>query len=781
MLHTITENLKGFLCVFQKDDKGKNGFLDETKQMWYNVNCGVIPLTKRDFSFVNILLPFICVLIIPFFLWNLSNFYVVNQNNNKALSVTMEAMKNYINHAERDLTQIETMVYSIAQNPAFSSFFYDGRSNVSYNEMKSLQITLATYDIRSLPICQMYIYNRISDVLIVHDTLYRTSADFYRTKLSPADLDLDTWHTKMLGGNWPNGYSAAAQYTYEDKPMNLIQYRQGLPFARKQNVNANVTVLIDAEKLFEAFDSLYAAGGAVCIYNDENICMYTSSDAYSSVATDTASANPIMRSEEVKINGKKLCRLLYKSEESGWCYSIYVPQNYIFTDSHKINTILIITAIFAFMIACLISIYFTYGRSKVLLSIKEMLGIQEEPPAKHFDIKSNEMVFCQTHLQKLMNENKSVRVELTEAQEMNWDSTLHLLFFKRFHDEEAAQKALAKSRITFTGNRFMVFCVYTPGGEQISLKKQLIEMLQERFGETAYVHQVDTQCIAVLFSFNESPDVFKAWFEKEFQSNMQSFYKSSLIYFGTGSSTEKVSQIYLSYEQSKQVAEFNCLVGRKEIMFFEDLPAGDRAYSYSIEEETRLVNYVRDANFTEAKEMLQKLYDKNLADSPLHPKEIRRLLDNLYATMMHIQDSFKKVRFTCPLDSGITAAEFFKVAEIFLEQACMEAYEDREGFTKYQTYLKENYQNQDLSLQMLAEHFNVQTSFVSKLFKKHTGMNFFAYLEQMRMEKASELLQNESMPIKDIALAVGYASDLSFRRAFKKCKGVNPSAYKKLS
>lgn len=736
---------------------------------------------KRDFSFVNILLPFICVLIIPFFLWSISNFYVVNNNNNKALSVIMETMQNYINHAERDLTQIETMVYSIAQNPAFFSFFYDGQPTVSYNEMKSLQTTLATYDIRSLPICQIYIYNRISDVLIVNDTLYRTSADFYRTKVKPKEFDLDTWHNKMLGGNWPNGYSVAAEYTYEDKPVRLMQYRQGLPFARQQNVNANVTVLIDAEKLFAAFDSLDAAGGAVCIFNDENICVYSNSDVYRSVATDTASVTQTMRSEEVKIDGKKFCRLLYKSEESGWCYSIYVPQNYIFTDSHKINTILIATAVFAFMIACLISIYFTYDRSKVLLSIKEMLGIQEEPSGKHIDIMSNEMVFCQTHMQKLVNENQNVRVKLTEAQELNLNSTLHLLFFKRFQDEESAQKALAKSNITFSGSRFMVFCVYMPRGEQISLKKQLIEMLQECFGEKAYVHQVDAQCIALLFSFDESLDAFKSWLATEFQANMQSLYKSSLIFFGAGKATDAISQIYLSFEQGKQVAEFNFLTDRKDIMFFEELPEGDGSYSYSIEEEARLVNYVRDANFTEAKDMLQKIYDKNFIESSLNPKEIGRLLDGLYATMMHIQALFKKARFACSLNEGVSVIEFFKAIETFLEKACMEAYEDKEGFTKYQAYLKANYKNQDLSLQMLAEHFNVQTSFVSKMFKKHTGMNFFAYLEQLRMEKASELLQDDAMPIKDIALEVGYASDLSFRRAFKKCKGVNPSAYKKLS
>ena len=111
----------------------------------------------------------------------------------------------------------------------------------------------------------------------------------------------------------------------------------------------------------------------------------------------------------------------------------------------------------------------------------------------------------------------------------------------------------------------------------------------------------------------------------------------------------------------------------------------------------------------------------------------------------------------------------------------MEIYENKEEFVNFEKYVVENYRNQDFSLQMMSEHFGIQPSYISKLFKKHMGVNFFAYLEQLRIEKACELLSNGKLPIKQIAIEVGYASDLTFRRAFKKCKGVNPNSYKKLN
>ena len=47
-------------------------------------------------------------------------------------------------------------------------------------------------------------------------------------------------------------------------------------------------------------------------------------------------------------------------------------------------------------------------------------------------------------------------------------------------------------------------------------------------------------------------------------------------------------------------------------------------------------------------------------------------------------------------------------------------------------------------------------------------------LEKFRIEKACELLKGD-MKITDIPKEVGYNSDMSFRRAFKKVYGVTPS------
>jgi AraC-like DNA-binding protein len=79
---------------------------------------------------------------------------------------------------------------------------------------------------------------------------------------------------------------------------------------------------------------------------------------------------------------------------------------------------------------------------------------------------------------------------------------------------------------------------------------------------------------------------------------------------------------------------------------------------------------------------------------------------------------------------------------------------------------------------MVATEFNVSEGYVSTLFKDQVGVNFSDYVEKLRMEEACNQLQESQISISQIAEEVGYNSIQSFRRAFKKVKGVSPSKFR---
>ena len=90
-----------------------------------------------------------------------------------------------------------------------------------------------------------------------------------------------------------------------------------------------------------------------------------------------------------------------------------------------------------------------------------------------------------------------------------------------------------------------------------------------------------------------------------------------------------------------------------------------------------------------------------------------------------------------------------------------------------------NYADSTLSLTQAASLYSVSESYLSTAFKNIQGKKFSCYVEDVRIEKAKELLENTDLTVKDIAEKTGYTSANSFCRAFRRVTGMNTSEYRK--
>ena len=92
-------------------------------------------------------------------------------------------------------------------------------------------------------------------------------------------------------------------------------------------------------------------------------------------------------------------------------------------------------------------------------------------------------------------------------------------------------------------------------------------------------------------------------------------------------------------------------------------------------------------------------------------------------------------------------------------------------------YLNENIA-EEINLQMLAEEFHMNASYVSQYFKKETGMNLSTYLSRIRIQKAEHLLRTTEKSINEIAEQVGFRDYRFFSRTFKQVTGLTPSQFR---
>ncbi len=85
---------------------------------------------------------------------------------------------------------------------------------------------------------------------------------------------------------------------------------------------------------------------------------------------------------------------------------------------------------------------------------------------------------------------------------------------------------------------------------------------------------------------------------------------------------------------------------------------------------------------------------------------------------------------------------------------------------------------EEISREQLSELFFFDPDYITKIFKRETGMSFKNYVIGKRLDLARKLLEETDSPVHDIALKVGYDNYSYFTRLFKKSYGITPIEFR---
>ena len=96
-------------------------------------------------------------------------------------------------------------------------------------------------------------------------------------------------------------------------------------------------------------------------------------------------------------------------------------------------------------------------------------------------------------------------------------------------------------------------------------------------------------------------------------------------------------------------------------------------------------------------------------------------------------------------------------------------------------YIYENYLDDNFSVKSMASHFQTSVSNISHFFKKNMEVTISQYVEQIKLERAKEMLKTSDKKVSEIAEILRYANSTAFIEMFKKYEGVTPGAYRESS
>ncbi len=255
--------------------------------------------------------------------------------------------------------------------------------------------------------------------------------------------------------------------------------------------------------------------------------------------------------------------------------------------------------------------------------------------------------------------------------------------------------------------------------------------------------------------------------------------------FAVSEGCRELSKLHEPYKQTCVVEEYLTCLDLYGVFLASELPGSDEHMCLTIDNELRFMQLLNTDSPEDLEEFWCALVVRNITKRRLSPDMLVNMRERLrhcllrtlaaYAGNEEIAALTKTVETAKSLE-GIYRCAVQTQSTLVRKINEQDNQSNAETKTMLRAAVEEHFANPMFSLYMLAELAGMQENTLYRAFKGYYGRSFSSYLEQYRINKAFELLRSQ-VPVKEVAARVGYTSDHSFRRAFKRVMKIPPSQF----
>ncbi len=261
---------------------------------------------------------------------------------------------------------------------------------------------------------------------------------------------------------------------------------------------------------------------------------------------------------------------------------------------------------------------------------------------------------------------------------------------------------------------------------------------------------------------------------------------------GIGRAYGQMEQIARSYRESREAIGYRAILGSLVPIYIKDVEnvEGD-TLTFDERREHRLLDKVKFAGREEIETEVAWLMDE-MENARVHSSQCQIYVISIFHSLTKLIQQYEleasdiwggEKTYYNILDRLITAHNIRN----FLTNTCLSIHEQisqgrKESITgvveKAKKYIELHYAEPDLSAESICKYLHISSAYFSTIFKKETGVNYIAWLTDLRLEKAARLLLETEDKTYMIAARVGYPEPNYFSHVFKKKFGLSPNKYR---
>ena len=650
-----------------------------------------------------------------------------------------------------------------------------------------------------------YIYFPALDCVITPLSLI-DSRDFYVASNNNSIDGFEEWREFLKAVTTTTQVKTKMSFGFDSPKQEFVAFMQPLPLATR-NIQAVSIMLVSSESFLNALEVGNTYGASNIIYDNNGDVLVSSSEW----ETDKPIPDGDSGVFETKTIDKKRASAFYlKSKTLGWTYVSVVPdESYLRQLWDMRFWILIFLTLYLFL--GIFSIWFLVKRN--YSPVKSIIDTIERRLPVAASEKTNEYSLIEQILNKMFSENDKMSKIMDEQTDTVLKSFLNQLLYGGI-SKKVILAEMARYEITTVSQYFTTVLFYikdagdilTDGHEEdyrenFRLSGYVINnVMKELFNKDnlAISTEVNNQPCLILNIRSENIDCFYEQITKAVDYGADIIYENFHISFiaAVGGIQPSVEEISRAYQEAQISAEYGLFRNRSRTIFYKDLTSTSKTdYSYPIETERQLINYIRSGDSEAAGILIDEVFAINFAEENLLLSMAKCLMFDIIGTVIKALHSYAPLPHT--LQEKIDTVTQFENLLCFQENICSVIYEscifmkdkgkavreerERETLkTKIITFIDENYTNQELNVSMIAYSLNLHPTYISNEFKARTGENLLDYIMKYRIRKAIKLFDDEGLNLEAIAEATGYGNLRNFVRAFKKYEGVTPAKYREI-
>ena len=340
------------------------------------------------------------------------------------------------------------------------------------------------------------------------------------------------------------------------------------------------------------------------------------------------------------------------------------------------------------------------------------------------------------------------------------------------------------------------FCKLTKSDQSL-LKYALVnvstEVVSRQFN--CEVVDMDEDHLAIIYGTKNGDDELSS--KQLISSLMQEIYivytENFDISFSTGILTklDSINNLHVAYKKALEITNYRLYYGHGCILFSDELEISQAMDPAILNNEIdSLRESLKKASLEDAKKHLSAIL------SSLHGTKYEIIMFSLHRLTFTIFDTLNIIEknnivtfHTNYIDFTIRIKQLETIEEVYLEFVDLfktvtnqinESKDNKNAFIieEIMKYIDSNYTDPNLSTNVIADVFNLTPAHIGKIFREQTYKSVSNYINEIRLEKAVELLINSSLNIDEIMEKIKWENKKYFFTLFKKQYGATPTQYR---